>query len=309
MGRLIDLTGQKFGRLTVLERDLSRKGVYWICRCDCGNIKSILGQHLKSKHTQSCGCLQKERASEANLKNLVGERFGKLIVLKIDDSKKGNQGQLYWICQCDCGKIKSILGTALKNGDTISCGCSQEAHRRALMEEYDLSGQAFGKLIVVERDEMVSGERKRAHYLCQCECGNAVIVSGQHLRSGHTTSCGCSLSKGELKIIEILKNQKISFKTQFSFDNLKGDNKKLRFDFAIIKDKELICLIEYQGKQHYNNLDFFGGESALKKQKRYDDLKREYCKNNNIKLIEIPYCDYNKINAEYLLQKIFKRGE
>lgn len=57
MGRLIDLTGQKFGRLTVLERDLNRKGVYWICRCDCGNVKSILGQHLKSKHTQSCGCL------------------------------------------------------------------------------------------------------------------------------------------------------------------------------------------------------------------------------------------------------------
>lgn len=85
--------------------------MYWICRCDCGNIKSILGQHLKSKHTQSCGCLQKERTFEANLKNLVGERFGKLIVLKIDDSKKGNQGQLYWICQCDCGKIKSILGT------------------------------------------------------------------------------------------------------------------------------------------------------------------------------------------------------
>lgn len=309
MGRLIDLTGQRFGRLTVLERDLNRKGVYWICRCDCGNIKSILGQHLKSKHTQSCGCLQKERTSEANLKNLMGERFGKLIVLKIDDSKKGNQGQLYWICKCDCGKIKSILGTALKNGDTISCGCSQEARRRALMEEYDLSGQTFGKLIVVERDEMVSRERKRAHYLCQCECGNAVIVSGQHLRSGHTASCGCSLSKGELKIIEILKNQKIDFKTQFSFDNLRGDNKKLRFDFAIIKDKELICLIEYQGKQHYNNLDFFGGESALKKQKKYDSLKREYCKNNNIKLIEIPYWDYNKINAEYLLQKIFERGE
>ena len=113
----------------------------------------------------------------------------------------------------------------MKNGDTISCGCSQEEHRRALMEEYDLSGQVFGKLVVIERDEMVSKERKRAHYLCQCECGNTVIVSGQHLRSGHTISCGCNLSKGELKIIEILKNQKISFKTQFSFDNLKGDNK------------------------------------------------------------------------------------
>ena len=80
----------------------------------------------------------------------------------------------------------------------------------------------------------------------------------------------------------------------------------MRFDFAIIKDKELICLIEYQGKQHYDSLDFFGGENALKKQKKYDDLKREYCRNNNIKLIEIPYWDYNKINAEYLLQKFLR---
>lgn len=52
---------------------------------------------------------------------------------------------------------KYIRHFALKNGDTISCGCSQEAHRRALMEEYDLFGQAFGKLIVVERDEILQG--------------------------------------------------------------------------------------------------------------------------------------------------------
>lgn len=60
MGRLIDLTGQRFGRLTVLGRDLSKTGdaVFWNCKCDCGSIKSIVGSNLRYGHTQSCGCLR-----------------------------------------------------------------------------------------------------------------------------------------------------------------------------------------------------------------------------------------------------------
>jgi len=69
-----DLTGKRFGRLIVLERDVEKTSkstnwkVYWKCKCDCGSIKSVRAEHLKERfdkhHTQSCGCLQKERASE-----------------------------------------------------------------------------------------------------------------------------------------------------------------------------------------------------------------------------------------------------
>ena len=62
----------------------------------------------------------------------------------------------------------------------------------------------------------------------------------------------------------------------------------------------MFCLIEYQGQQHYNSLEIFGGEEQFQKQKKYDIKKQEYCKKNNIKLIEIPYWDYNKINKKYL---------
>ena len=60
---LIDITGQRFGRLVVLHRDESKpKGhghkAYWICKCDCGNIKSIKGESLRRGLTKSCGCLQ-----------------------------------------------------------------------------------------------------------------------------------------------------------------------------------------------------------------------------------------------------------
>ena len=67
MSYKIDLTGQQFGRLTVIERDTSSKRSAWFCRCSCGNIKSVQMTHLRSGATTSCGCYQKERASKSNL--------------------------------------------------------------------------------------------------------------------------------------------------------------------------------------------------------------------------------------------------
>ena len=56
----INMTGKRFHRLLVLEKDLSRKGAYWICECDCGEIKSIKGKYLRNGDTKSCGCLRSE---------------------------------------------------------------------------------------------------------------------------------------------------------------------------------------------------------------------------------------------------------
>ena len=55
--KLNDLTGQTFSRLTVIERDTARKGVYWLCRCECGKVVSVKAYHLMSGRTKSCGCL------------------------------------------------------------------------------------------------------------------------------------------------------------------------------------------------------------------------------------------------------------
>ena len=61
MPRTIELADQRFGRLLVLRRDHSRRGRgYWICRCDCGEERSVLGTRLRSSKTQSCGCLNRE---------------------------------------------------------------------------------------------------------------------------------------------------------------------------------------------------------------------------------------------------------
>ena len=131
MSKLIDLTGQKFGRLTVLKKDDQKKtssSSYWICQCECGKIKSIKSSSLRRGEVQSCGCLRNERIAEVKKtisEELIGQKFGKLLVLKRSE-RKGPGGELYWICQCDCGKIIEVRGQSLKRTDgnqTVSCGC------------------------------------------------------------------------------------------------------------------------------------------------------------------------------------------
>lgn len=75
MGKIKDLTGQKFGRLTVIERaedyisPNGKKTPQWKCKCECGNVKIVVGNILKRGLTQSCGCLQKEIAKNLCLKH------------------------------------------------------------------------------------------------------------------------------------------------------------------------------------------------------------------------------------------------
>ena len=65
-----DLTGQRFGRYTVLRRDKTvGKTVYWLCKCDCGTIKSVCGSNLRSGAIRSCGCLKREQTVARNYKH------------------------------------------------------------------------------------------------------------------------------------------------------------------------------------------------------------------------------------------------
>ena len=168
----------------------------------------------------------------------------------------------------------------------------------------DLTNQYFGKLKVKERDlSKPIGKENFAYWLCECECGNIVSVRGDHLRDNTTQSCGCINSKGEFLIRQILDQLKIKYKQQYIFSDLKV-KKSLRFDFAIFDDNNNIkCLIEYQGQQHFQPYHFDTDE-RFQKRLEYDRIKREYCKENNIKLIEISYIDYEKINKEYILKLI-----
>lgn len=120
--RRVDITGERYGRLTVIKEVESNKyHRRWLCQCDCGNETVAYMNSLRNGNTQSCGCLQKERAHEANISNLAGRKFGKLTVLEIDQTKKNNR--VYWKCHCDCGNSVSVATHRLVNEETNSCGC------------------------------------------------------------------------------------------------------------------------------------------------------------------------------------------
>jgi hypothetical protein len=136
-----DFTGQRFGRLTVLGdgpyRKHSGKNVRYLrCRCDCGIEKDVRRQSLVDGRTQSCGCFNLEKFQERTTnqvpdQDLTGRTFGRLLVLSRDDSSRSAK-QSYWICRCDCGKVKSIQRAALVTGRTVSCGCfAKEAAAKA----------------------------------------------------------------------------------------------------------------------------------------------------------------------------------
>lgn len=283
MGKLIDLTGQTFGKLTVIEKTdkrSSNKRIIWKCRCECGNETEVTGDHLKSGHTKSCGCL---KTSE----NLIGQRFGKLIVL---DRVKIKDKSTTWLCQCDCGNKVIVRNDHLKDGSTKSCGCLNQE------KVVNLLGQKFGKLLIIERAGSTSDGK--ALWKCQCDCGNIVIKSGDSLRNNNVQDCGCSkvFSKGESKIIQILTINNIPFEQQKNFKDCK-DIRVLPFDFYVNNK----YIIEYDGIQHFESRAHFGGEEEFKITQEHDRIKNQYCKDNNIPIIRIPYTHLNELCLEDLL--------
>ena len=138
-----DLTGMKFGRLTVIsinEEESNKlrgksqyKARYWNCICDCGNECIASGGDLKSGDKQSCGCLCKEKTSEKNKKDMRGKKFGKLTVLK--ENGKNKYGEILWDCECECGNICTVSGTLLRNGHTKSCGCIKIDRLKSLWDD------------------------------------------------------------------------------------------------------------------------------------------------------------------------------
>lgn len=239
MGSFIDLTGQTFGRLTVIEKGHKGREWYWKCRCECGNEKEVMGSTLRRGKCKSCGCLkiESDKKPKGNVINMVGQKFGHLTVIARDGSD--GRGEAKWLCECDCENHSqiSVLGSNLRTGHTISCGCERQSH-------------------------------------------------------------------GEIKVSNILIKNNIPFETQkvfFKFDN--GHNAS--FDFYVNNK----YIIEYDGETHDLNFAQKHGwltEESIKKQIERDNIKNQWCKENNIPLIRIPYTHFNNLCLEDLLLETSK---
>ena len=290
--------GDKFALLTIIKEvpkpeNRKTKGKYYLCQCDCGNQKIIDKKGLVSGRVQSCGCLRAKRVSEAVTIDLTGQRFGRLTVLeKVNYNDTPQKCEAKWRCKCDCGNIIEVRGTSLRKGTTKSCGC---LHSELTSNQFRINeiGNTYGLLTVIEYAG--STPKQDALWLCKCQCGNTKIVAGKDLRNEHTSSCGCLISKGESLIASYLQNHNIKYKSQYTDNSLRTkSNGQYKFDFAILDDNQQpIKMIEFNGKQHYEQSDFF---DDLEEIKYRDKQKSIWCQQHNIPLLIIPYWKMDSIN-------------
>lgn len=312
MPSFVDLTGQIFGNVRVDSRAPNYRMnkrtslVMFNCTCLlCGNQFVARATNLKSGNTTSDGCTNKEGVSKAQLHDLTGQKFGKLTVIQRapDKIRKDGQKRPKWFCKCDCGKTVSVLADSLTTGQTRSCGCIRK-ELAAVRYVENLAGQTFGSLRVLERAENVDNNLHTA-WLCQCVCGNKVVVRSACLKNGTNQSCGCKkFSNNTRKIKDLLSAFGISFIPEYKFKDLyRVKGHYLRFDFALFgTDCKLKGLIEYQGQQHYEeriNADF-----GKVQREETDPMKKDYCKKNNIPLFEIKYNDDIKSRLNDILHEL-----
>jgi len=132
-----DLTGQQFGRWTVLGNPFLRgKLRYWQCACACGSLRAISASELRSGHSQSCGCLREE----GRRLDLAGQRFGRLTAIRCVSLKYAVTA---WVCRCDCGAEHTVRTHSLRAGTTLSCGClNRDVHRGSPTRFKATHGQA-----------------------------------------------------------------------------------------------------------------------------------------------------------------------
>lgn len=134
-----------------------------------------------------------------------------------------------------------------------------------------------------------------SYYTCKCKtCGYEWMAEGVNLISGKSGCTNCfTNSKGEKLIRNILNETNIQYIPQKKFDDLKGmGNRPLMFDFYFPDDN---LLIEYQGIQHARPIGRFGGKDYFNTLQEHDRRKREYAEKHGIKLLEIWYYDFDRI--------------
>ena len=245
MKKTVDLTGRKFGRLTVAQ-DLGTRDTrgckrrYWLCQCECGNMKEALAYELKSGHVQSCGCLKRDNAAAA-LNNLKGQQFGLWTVVNRSETKRSDGA--YWICKCDCGTERTIRGGILVQGKTKSCGCDKKVLD-------DFTGMKIGRLTPME----YLNKKKDRKYVwrCLCDCGNEYEATATELKGRRIQSCGCiGKEKAAENIREAVKKNFVEGTNiaDITIRSLRHDN-KTGVRGVTTRDDKFRAKIGFQNKQY-----------------------------------------------------------
>lgn len=195
--------------------------------------------------------------------SLIGEKYGMLTV--IGQAPSTTKGQRRWVCRCDCGTEKIVMGSNLKRGTTVSCGCK---HKN------DLTGHRIGKLTVIGRSDKYGsrGKRQTKLWKCQCDCGAITYKATDTLTNPDISMCqdcaaeyAITRARANLSFEGGTQITKIKNRSEVS-ENLSG----VRGVYIDRKSGKYRARLRFQGKL-YNLGSYTLLEDAVKARRRAEE--------------------------------------
>lgn len=273
--------------------------VYYICPAhkQRGLIKDTWCK-LRNRNCICKYCIGKER-TDKEYKELVAQLHPDITVL---DSYKTFEGRVRCCCTV-CGTEWKVRAGSLISKRLRGCPtCGRNVVRNARRKSRD---QFIEDLRRVNDNLIVEGDYVNTHTLIsvRCKIHNVVFSHIPCNLLNQTAKCPIC-SKGEWKteklVGDILQELGVEVCSQYTFRGCKGKRKSLPFDYYL---PEYNTVIEYDGEQHYYPIEYFGGDDGFERRKEHDKIKDDYCHDNDIRLIRIPY--YEKDNLkEYLVSQL-----
>lgn len=277
-------------------------------KCDyCGEIVLVEWRdYLRYKDDKyACKRCRQKKTSEKNLFKRQEYLYsaaldfcnskGYVLITKKEDIKN-SETRAYYKCPkhgIHNSKIYSLLlGFGCPECAYEEKGAKNRLSAKQIDEEISQCGGVW-----TNKEDYKGWSVKNLQILCPL-CGKPFVTSyNSFVKHGgqYCSECSKCKSKGEKSISVYLENNDILFITEYRFDDCK-DKYSLPFDFYL---PDFNICIEFHGIQHYEFVDYFGGKNTFSRQKKHDDIKSNYCKNHNIKLITIPYWDF--LNIELIL--------
>lgn len=269
--RFYDLTGQRFGKLVVIQKaESTSDGVTrWLCRCDCGNECIKRSYTLRNGSSVDCGC------ESSTLIDLTGQTFGKLTVL--EKMPPDTDRRTRWLCSCECGNVCVVQSRALRKGLQKSCGCGRRK---------DLTGRRFGSLTAVERSDKfieIEGRGKKYLWKCVCDCGEIVYRLPEKLRDN--TNSACERCLDQRKVAAMVQSAGFVEGTQLnkiaSTKPLATSTSGVRGVFFNNRTQKWRAMLKFQGVNHYLG-EYKELEDAIKARGRAEEeyfapILEKYC--------------------------------
>lgn len=257
--------------------------------CPLGHNWEVLFLNFKNYNRRCKYCNGNAKFTYEEIKKYI-ESFGyKLLSTEYENSRTK------LLIECSKGHVYEATFDTYKNKE---CRCP-ECRKNIMSEKMKPSFNEVKEYIENEGYKLLSNKYDGSHEKLLIMCSNKhqpYDATFSNFKQGRRCPY-CNESKGEKEISKILEKYNIKYNQQYKFDECKF-KKHLLFDFYL---PDYNCCIEYDGQQHFEIIECFGGFDGFIDTKIRDTIKNEYCKKNDIELIRIPYWDYDRV--EEILKK------